>query len=66
MKNLKIFIFLVVPSSFYIKNEQLQNFIAKPYIKYQFLEAHTNAINNFIHILDGKKENNFYQFKINL
>jgi len=40
----------------YIKNEELlQNFIAKPYIKHQFLETHTNAINNFIHILDGKK-----------
>ena len=40
----------------YIKNEeQLQNFITKPYIKHQFLETHTNAINNFIHILDEKK-----------
>jgi hypothetical protein len=40
----------------YTKNEkQLQNFIAKPYIKHQFLETHTNAINNFIHILDEKK-----------
>ena len=40
----------------YIKNEkQLQNFITKPYIKDQFLESHTNAINSFIHILDEKK-----------